>query len=102
MNQTRSETTLRLDPSQTPEILSKFLAELRLLCREIVDDRTRHWEAFNALSTHIQHDYEGRFAVELVQNAEDANRSEGAVCFLLDVTKKTPELLRRQHGCAIY
>lgn len=65
------------------DILAQFLEELRMLCKEIVNQRTRHWESFDAMSSHIALDYHGRCAIELMQNANDAAGPKGSLRLLL-------------------
>jgi len=71
------------------DVLGFFLGRFRVLCYDLIEG-TRDYETQSTTIGHIQHDYEGRFVMELIQNADDAAEPGGKVAILLDQTQTPP------------
>lgn len=62
-------------------VARKFCSNLRVLFNQIIEE-SRQYETLHSVTAQIEQNYHGRFAVELIQNANDAIQSRGRVRFV--------------------
>jgi hypothetical protein len=65
----------------TTRIARKFCSNVRVLFNQIIEE-SRQYETLYSVADQIEQNYHGRFAVELIQNANDAMRTRGRVRFI--------------------
>lgn len=60
------------------EVIDKTLGEIRTFLDEL-SNGTSHYRSLHNLTEQVEHQYHGRFLIELIQNAHDALAEAGTV-----------------------